>query len=56
MKMIWSLPRDSVVRVIDLFAGHLDLETLGFTKTNAKNECQRFFYLQICANCEHVIA
>ena len=29
---------DSVVRLIDLFVGHLDLDKLGFTKTNAKKE------------------
>lgn len=29
---------DSVVRLIDLFVGHLDLDNLGFTKTKAKKE------------------
>lgn len=29
---------DSVVRLIDLFVGHLELDNLGFTKTKAKKE------------------
>lgn len=33
-----EIDQDSVARLIDLFVGHLDLETLGFTKTKAKKE------------------
>ena len=33
-----EIGKDSVARLIDLFVGHLDLETLGFTKTKAKKE------------------
>ncbi|HYP42876.1 MAG TPA: IS1182 family transposase [Candidatus Nitrosocosmicus sp.] len=33
-----EISQDSVVRLIDLFVDHLDLEKLGFTKTKAKKE------------------
>jgi transposase len=33
-----EISQDSVARLIDLFVGHLDLATLGFTKTRAKKE------------------
>jgi transposase len=33
-----EISQDSVARLIDLFVGHLDLESLGFTKTKAKKE------------------
>ena len=33
-----EISSDSVVRLIDLFVGHLNLEALGFTKTKAKKE------------------
>jgi transposase len=33
-----EIGQDSVARLIDLFVGHLNLETLGFTKTKAKKE------------------
>jgi transposase len=33
-----EISQGSVARLIDLFVGHLDLETLGFTKTKAKKE------------------
>ena len=33
-----EISEDSVVRLIDLFVGHIDLEKLGFTKTKAKKE------------------
>ena len=33
-----EISEDSVVRLIDLFVGHLDLEKLGFTKTKANKE------------------
>jgi transposase len=38
-----EIGQDSVARLIDLFVNHLDLETLGFTKTKAKKEgCPMF--------------
>ena len=33
-----EIAQESVVRLIDLFVGHLDLEKLGFTKTKASKE------------------
>jgi transposase len=33
-----EISEDSVVRLIDLFVGHLDLDKLGFTKTKANKE------------------
>ncbi len=33
-----EISEDSVVRLIDLFVNHLDLDKLGFTKTKAKKE------------------
>jgi hypothetical protein len=33
-----EISEDSVVRLIDLFVGHIDLDKLGFTKTKAKKE------------------
>lgn len=38
MSLEMEISQDSVARLIDLFVGHLDLETLGFTKTKAKKE------------------